>query len=146
MTENSDPNSTDADSAAQSQQPPEVSKKPRSAASRDPLHGLTLETMLTRLVDRHGWPEMGYRIAIRCFLFEPSVKSSLAFLRRTPWARKKVEDWYAYDARRYSMEPAPPAPTPAENVSPTQPPELESSESTADSPPEIQGENAVTDD
>jgi uncharacterized protein (DUF2132 family) len=141
MTENSDPNSTDADSAAQSQPPPEVSKRPRSAASRDPLHGLTLETMLTRLVDRHGWPEMGYRIPIRCFLFEPSVKSSLAFLRRTPWARKKVEDWYAYDARRYSMEPAP-----AENVSPTIPPELKSSETTADSPPEIQGENAGTDD
>ena len=76
----------------------------QSPAARDPLHGVTLQTMLVRLVDRHGWGEMGVQIPIRCFLFEPSIKSSLAFLRRTPWARKKVEDWYAYDARRFSME------------------------------------------
>lgn len=70
----------------------------------DPLHGVTLQTMLVRLVNRHGWSEMGAQIPIRCFLFEPSIKSSLTFLRRTPWARKKVEDWYAYDARRFPME------------------------------------------
>jgi uncharacterized protein (DUF2132 family) len=76
----------------------------RSPAATDPLHGVTLESMLNRLVARHGWDEMGEQIPIRCFLFEPSIKSSLVFLRRTAWARKKVEDWYAYDARRFPME------------------------------------------
>ncbi len=76
----------------------------RSAAARDPLHGVTLQQMLMRLVARHGWEQMGTQIPIRCFLFEPSVNSSLKFLRRTPWARKKVEDWYAYDARRFPMD------------------------------------------
>ncbi len=84
-----------------------------SAAARDPLHGVTLESMLVRLVDRHGWSEMAEQIPIRCFLFDPSIKSSLVFLRRTPWARKKVEDWYAYDARRFTMESHDPPATPA---------------------------------
>jgi uncharacterized protein (DUF2132 family) len=83
---------------------PENSVPKPSKASRDPLHGVTLERMLLRLVARHGWEEMGEQIPIRCFLFEPSIKSSLKFLRRTPWARKRVEDWYAYDARRISMD------------------------------------------
>lgn len=61
---------------------------------RDPLHGITLETILNRLVERYGWEEMGCRIPIRCFQYEPSVKSSLKFLRKTPWARLKVEAWY----------------------------------------------------
>ncbi len=81
---------------------PDPIRKP--AAGRDPLHGVTLETILRRMVARHGWQEMASQIPIRCFMFEPSIKSSLTFLRRTPWARKKVEDWYAYDARRYAME------------------------------------------
>ena len=63
-------------------------------ASNDPLHGLTLETIVTRLVEHHGWEELGRRIDIRCFNFDPSVKSSLQFLRRTPWARQKVEELY----------------------------------------------------
>jgi uncharacterized protein (DUF2132 family) len=62
--------------------------------SKDPLHGVTLETMLTRLVDHYGWAEMGHRIRIRCFNFDPSIKSSLHFLRRTPWARQQVEELY----------------------------------------------------
>ena len=62
--------------------------------SNDPLHGITLETLLTRLVEHYGWAELGQRIDIRCFNFDPSVKSSLQFLRKTPWARKKVEDWF----------------------------------------------------
>lgn len=62
--------------------------------SKDPLHGLTLETILTRLVDHYGWAEMGRRIRIRCFNFDPGIKSSLHFLRRTPWARQQVEDLY----------------------------------------------------
>jgi uncharacterized protein (DUF2132 family) len=61
---------------------------------RDPLHGVTLETILNDLVEQYGWDELGKRIPIRSFTKEPSIKSSLTFLRRTPWARKKVEDLY----------------------------------------------------
>jgi uncharacterized protein (DUF2132 family) len=61
---------------------------------RDPLHGITLENIINQLVQRHGWSEMGRRIPVRCFQFNPSVKSSLTFLRKTPWARQKVEDWF----------------------------------------------------
>jgi len=60
----------------------------------NPLHGITLEAILNHLVEQLGWEEMGYRINIRCFNSDPSIKSSLKFLRRTPWARKKVEDLY----------------------------------------------------
>jgi uncharacterized protein (DUF2132 family) len=62
--------------------------------SKDPLHGVTLESILTELVVHYGWQEMGYRIDIRCFNENPSVSSSLKFLRRTEWARKKVECMY----------------------------------------------------
>jgi uncharacterized protein (DUF2132 family) len=62
--------------------------------SNDPLHGITLEVILTRLVEQYGWPELAKRIPIRCFYHEPSLKSSLKFLRRTPWARKDVEELY----------------------------------------------------
>jgi uncharacterized protein (DUF2132 family) len=60
----------------------------------NPLHGVTLEQILNSLVERYGWDELGKRINIRCFISDPSVKSSLKFLRKTPWARKKVEDLY----------------------------------------------------
>ena len=60
----------------------------------DPLHGLTLESIVTTLVAEFGWAELGQRIDIRCFNHDPSVKSSLQFLRKTPWARKKVEELY----------------------------------------------------
>ena len=62
--------------------------------SRDPLHGQTLEMVVTFLVERYGWEDLGARIRIRCFNSDPSVKSSLKFLRKTPWARKKVENLY----------------------------------------------------
>jgi len=62
--------------------------------STDPLHGVTLEMILTQLVAHYGWAELGRRIEIRCFNFDPSIKSSLQFLRRTPWARTKVEELY----------------------------------------------------
>lgn len=62
--------------------------------SHDPLHGVTLERMLTELVEHFGWKKMGERIAIRCFTSEPSINSSLKFLRKTPWAREKVEAMY----------------------------------------------------
>jgi uncharacterized protein (DUF2132 family) len=60
----------------------------------NPLHGKTLEAILVFLVDEYGWDELGERININCFRFDPSIKSSLTFLRKTPWARKKVEDLY----------------------------------------------------
>jgi uncharacterized protein (DUF2132 family) len=62
--------------------------------SNDPLHGITLEQIVTRLAEELGWAELGRRIPVRCFLFDPSVKSSLTFLRKTPWARKQVEALY----------------------------------------------------
>ena len=62
--------------------------------SNDPLHGITLEKIVNILVATYGWEELGRRITIRCFTHDPSVKSSLKFLRKTPWARKKVEDLY----------------------------------------------------
>ena len=60
----------------------------------NPLHGLTLETIVTRLVAHYGWDELGELINIRCFQSDPSIKSSLKFLRKTPWAREKVEQLY----------------------------------------------------
>jgi uncharacterized protein (DUF2132 family) len=66
---------------------------------RNPLHGLTLEAMLDELVAHFGWPGLGERIAIRCFTSEPSMASSLRFLRRTPWARDKVESLYLFMLR-----------------------------------------------
>ena len=62
--------------------------------SNDPLHGVTLEALLTELVARHGWEELGRRIEVRCFNYDPSITSSLKFLRKTPWARQKVEELY----------------------------------------------------
>jgi len=62
--------------------------------SNDPLHGITLERLLTELVERHGWEELGRCMSVRCFLFDPSIKSSLTFLRKTSWARAKVEQLY----------------------------------------------------
>ena len=60
----------------------------------NPLHGITLEMILTRLVEQYGWEELGRRITIKCFTDDPGIKSSLKFLRRTHWARRKVEDLY----------------------------------------------------
>jgi uncharacterized protein (DUF2132 family) len=60
----------------------------------NPLHGIKLEMIIDKLVEYYGWNELGYRINIRCFNSDPSVKSSLKFLRKTPWAREKVENLY----------------------------------------------------
>jgi len=62
--------------------------------ANNPLHGKTLEMILNELVEKYGWPELGYRIRINCFLDNPSIGSSLKFLRKTPWARNKVEELY----------------------------------------------------
>jgi uncharacterized protein (DUF2132 family) len=67
------------------------------AHPNDPLHGVTLESVLRTMVDRYGWDHLADQIQIRCFMFDPTVKSSLTFLRKTPWARKRLEDWYVHD-------------------------------------------------
>ena len=76
--------------------------------SKDPLHGRTLESILLELVNHFGWEELGAIIKINCFTSNPSINSSLKFLRKTPWARKKVEDLYI-DVMRNNPNP------PAEN-------------------------------
>ena len=60
----------------------------------NPLHGITLKMILTHLVDTYGWEHLGYKVNIRCFNYDPSINSSLKFLRKTPWAREKVENIY----------------------------------------------------
>ncbi len=65
-----------------------------SEQPNNPLHGKTLEFILTFLVDKYGWEELGDRIPVNCFRHDPSIKSSLTFFRKTPWARKKVEELY----------------------------------------------------
>ena len=62
--------------------------------NQDPMHGVTLKMVVTWLVERYGWEELGRRIRINCFTSDPSISSSLKFLRRTPWARQKVEELY----------------------------------------------------
>ena len=70
-----------------------------AAQSRNPLHGLTLERIVTELSEHYGWTGLGQRITLRCFTSEPSVASSLKFLRKTPWAREKVEGLYLFMLR-----------------------------------------------
>jgi uncharacterized protein (DUF2132 family) len=67
-----------------------------AAGPKNPLHGITLEMMLKQLEAHYGWEVLGQSIKINCFRYDPSIKSSLVFLRRTPWARKKVEELYLY--------------------------------------------------
>ncbi len=76
---------------------PERNDTPMQASN--PLHGVTLEAVVTALAGHYGWEELGQRIAIRCFQSEPSVASSLKFLRKTPWARDKVEGLYLFMLR-----------------------------------------------
>lgn len=76
------------------QTPPAIAAQPRN-----PLHGLTLEAIVTALVTHYGWKELGQRIPVRCFISDPSVSSSLKFLRKTPWAREKVEGLYLFMLR-----------------------------------------------
>jgi len=71
---------------------------------KDPLHGYTLETVVTRLVEEYGWDELADRIRIRCFANDPSVKSTLQFLRKTPWARNKVETLFIETLQRQERE------------------------------------------
>ncbi len=79
--------------------PPEPATGARASQPRNLLHGLTLETIVTQLADFYGWDDLGQRIPIRCFSHEPSVGSSLKFLRKTPWAHEKVEGLYLFMLR-----------------------------------------------
>lgn len=67
-----------------------------SPQKNNPLHGITLKMMVEELVAHYGWPALGTQIKIRCFTTTPSVSSSLSFLRKTPWAREKVEQYYRW--------------------------------------------------
>ena len=90
---------------------PQQGQPPRGAATRaaaerggtnqprNPLHGITLEAVVTALVDHYGWDGLGERIPVRCFNLDPSIPSSLRFLRKTPWAREKVEGLYLFMLR-----------------------------------------------
>ena len=71
-----------------------IDNEPKQNHSNDPLHGVKLAEILEYLVEQYGWEKLGDRIDIRCFNVDPTIKSSLKFLRRTPWARTKVEDLY----------------------------------------------------
>ena len=73
----------------------------KNPPSQDPLHGLTLEAILNELVAGYGWPELGRLINIRCFQSDPSISSSLRFLRKTPWAREQVEKLYVESLKNW---------------------------------------------
>jgi uncharacterized protein (DUF2132 family) len=73
-------------------------------SNNDPLHGVTLQQVVTALVEHYGWEELGWRVDIRCFNLDPSISSSLKFLRKTPWARQKVEELYVRMMRKRRKE------------------------------------------
>lgn len=79
--------------------PPQPPASQPPAQARNPLHGLTLEAIVTALVAHYGWPGLAERIPVRCFTSDPSITSSLKFLRKTPWAREKVEGLYLFMLR-----------------------------------------------
>jgi uncharacterized protein (DUF2132 family) len=86
-------------SSTPDQPAPSSSSSQSPVQPRNPLHGLTLEAIVTALTDYYGWDELGQRIPVRCFTHDPSVASSLKFLRKTPWAREKVEGLYLFMLR-----------------------------------------------
>lgn len=95
------------------QVPPPSAPKPAPSQARNPLHGLTLEAIVTALVAHYGWAGLGEHIPLRCFISDPSLASSLKFLRKTPWARDKVEGLYLFmlreSRRAQTRRPAPPS-------------------------------------
>jgi len=80
---------------------------PPPAQPRNPLHGVTLEAIVRALEARYGWAELAVRVPVRCFTHEPSVSSSLKFLRKTPWAREKVEGLYLFMLREHARRRPP---------------------------------------
>ncbi len=85
--------------ASDTDHPPATERAAPQAQPRNPLHGLTLQAIVEALVQTYGWSGLAQRIPVRCFQSQPSVKSSLTFLRKTPWAREKVEGLYLYSLR-----------------------------------------------
>ena len=83
---------------------PAPTPAPAPEQPRNPLHGVTLETMVTALSEHYGWAGLGERIPVRCFNVDPSVSSSLRFLRKTPWARDKVESLYLFMLRELKRQ------------------------------------------
>ena len=83
-------------------QPP--AEPPARPQPKNPLHGVTLQALVEHLAAHYGWPELGRRVPIACFAVEPSVASSLKFLRRTPWAREKVESLYLFTLREAARQ------------------------------------------
>jgi uncharacterized protein (DUF2132 family) len=77
---------------------------PTQAQARNPLHGITLQAMVEALVAHFGWLQLAQEVPIRCFCLEPSVASSLKFLRKTPWAREKVESLYLFMLREQARQ------------------------------------------
>jgi len=95
---------------------------PQPPQPRNPLHGLRLEDIVSALATHYGWAGLGERIPVRCFVSDPSVASSLKFLRKTPWARQKVESLYLFMLREQRRAgPAGPSDNPASNP-PNNPP------------------------
>ena len=84
--------------------PAPIAHQRPTAQPRNPLHGVTLESIVTALAAHYGWAELGVRIPVRCFVLDPSVNSSLKFLRKTPWAREKVEGLYLFMLRERKRE------------------------------------------
>ena len=84
-----------------------MEKEPQSQAN-NPMHGITLEMMLTELVTHLGWEKMAEKIPINCFMNDPSISSSLKFLRKTPWARQKVTVMYSFNLNKINKAKNPP--------------------------------------
>ena len=107
MSPSDSPPPADPPAGAPPPPPPPAGALPPAAPPRDPLHGLTLEALVTALVANYGWDGLGERVPIRCFTSEPSIASSLKFLRRTPWAREKVEGLYLFMLRENRRQGGP---------------------------------------
>ena len=101
MSEATDPNAAAAAAPAAPATQPQAQPAPQA---RNPLHGLTLEAIVTALHAHYGWPGLAQQINIRCFARDPSVASSLKFLRKTPWAREKVESLYLFMLREQKRQ------------------------------------------
>lgn len=92
-------NAPDSPPVTPSETPTSTQAQAKAQQPRNPLHGVTLEAIVTALADHYGWDGLGERIPVRCFNVDPSVGSSLRFLRKTPWAREKVEGLYLFMLR-----------------------------------------------
>lgn len=98
------PNETSPNTAAPLAELAPQPKAQPAPQARNPMHGITLEAIVTALHAHYGWPGLAQRINIRCFTSDPSVNSSLKFLRKTPWAREKVESLYLYMLREQKRQ------------------------------------------